>query len=493
MKVDTTSIKHDIVLLRQQYPIKEDVSLHQEIQRKLDSWESTLNNHLLSEFPYSEAEVELKQAQHCLKTPCFDLGKIKHDLKCFSNLANLVQVKIDKSFWHKEVQTIETKLSRANSKKDPKRIVNEQERKTLRTLLQKQWAKLFDQAESEWQLKEIEAARHEFLEKLEYWLKLLHELDEELSEILNTGVFLDLSLAELTQSDINQLLKWLQYIKDQSGVKELCNILGRMRVASTNTKQEKIKYTQYITEKVPDVNSKEEIIGVRLGKDIEHALPQELALMADPELSILFDLKYIEGRLMCFDMQGLTSIQKIETKEKTVNISKKEKMGPMIICVDTSGSMQGTPEVIAKAITLFMASKAKEQNRDCLLINFSTGIEVMSLSSNLGMKHVIEFLGKSFHGGTDAGPALHHATTMMKEEAYTRADVLMISDFVMGSLSQNLQKDIQHIKKSGNKFYSLAIGNLFLHQKLKSIFDNEWVYNPSTHDISTLVSMTDNI
>jgi len=429
MRVDTTAIKHDIVLLTKQYPVKEEASLQQEIQHKLDKWVSELNTHLLSEFPYSKAEDELKKAQQSLRSPCFDLDIIKHDFQCFTRFANQVQDKVDKSFWHKEIGKLENNSLKPKDEMGvKKRKSDEQERKTLRTLLQKQWTKLLDQAEAEWQLKEIEAARREFLEQFEEWLKLLHELDSEFSEIFGTGVFLDLSQGELTQSDIAELKKWLQYIKEQNGVRELCDMLGKMRVATTNIKQERVKYTQHIIEQIPDINSKEEIIGIRLGKDIEHTLPQELALMADPELSILFDLKYIEGMLMCFDMQGLSTVQKEESKEKVINISEKENMGPMIICVDTSGSMFGTPETIAKAITLFMASQAMKQKRDCLLINFSTNIEVMTLSGNLGMKHIIEFLSKSFHGGTDAEPALHHAVSMMKEGDYAKADVLMISD-----------------------------------------------------------------
>jgi hypothetical protein len=42
---------------------------------------------------------------------------------------------------------------------------------------------------------------------------------------------------------------------------------------------------------VIDVTSKEEIIGIRLGKDIEHALSPELALLSDSDASLLFDLK----------------------------------------------------------------------------------------------------------------------------------------------------------------------------------------------------------
>ena len=40
----------------------------------------------------------------------------------------------------------------------------------------------------------------------------------------------------------------------------------------------------------------------------------------------------------------------------------------------------------------------------------------------------------SFHGGTDAAPAMEHALEMLQSESFRRADVLVISDFVMPEL-----------------------------------------------------------
>jgi len=151
--------------------------------------------------------------------------------------------------------------------------------------------------------------------------------------------------------------------------------------------------------------------------------------------------------------------------------------------------MSGSPETIAKAVTLYMATRAISQDRNCYLINFSTNIETLDLSGGLGLQKVIEFLKMSFRGGTDATPALNHALEMMKEKDYEKADLLMISDFVMGSLPNELISNIQDAKNDKNKFYSLAIGNLFLESRLKDIFDDEWVYNPNNSSIHSLRTM----
>ncbi|ELM1174668.1 VWA domain-containing protein, partial [Pseudomonas aeruginosa] len=235
------------------------------------------------------------------------------------------------------------------------------------------------------------------------------------------------------------------------------------------------------------INSREEIIGIRLGRDIEHMLPSELALLADPETSILFDLKYVESRLMCFDMQGIQRVQQHHQKEELRSVEEAAKQGPMVICVDTSGSMSGMPETVAKAVALFIAGKARQQKRACYLINFSTGIETLDLGDDFGMEALIKFLGMSFHGGTDAIPALDHALGVMKSEAYERADLLMISDFIMASLPEHLRQQIEQQRTHGNRFYSLVVGDCFMTQRLTSLFDHEWVYDPHSSQIHELI------
>lgn len=263
--------------------------------------------------------------------------------------------------------------------------------------------------------------------------------------------------------------------------------MGRLRRAARSKRQELIKTTKRIEQFVPDINSKEEIVGIRLGRQIEYALPQELALLADEETAVLFDMKYTEGRLMCFEMEGLQKNVYETEEEQTIEVEEKEKMGPIIVCVDTSGSMQGAPETIAKALTLFLTTRAIGQKRNCFLINFSTQIETLDLSGKMGMVKVMEFLQKSFHGGTDASPALEHGLELMKTKNYKKADLLMISDFVMDALPNGTKEKIELARQQKNKFYSLSIGsNLFLPERLQAIFDNEWTYDAERSTVQTL-------
>jgi uncharacterized protein with von Willebrand factor type A (vWA) domain len=179
--------------------------------------------------------------------------------------------------------------------------------------------------------------------------------------------------------------------------------------------------------------------------------------------------------------------QRVHEQEEMRSAKEADKHGPLIILVDTSGSMQGMPETIAKAVALYMAGKARQQQRPCFLINFSTGIKTLDLGEKLDMEGVIGFLGMSFHGGTDATPALDHALETLQEEKYERADVLMISDFIMYDLPADMRDRIQARKDEGNRFYSLVVGDCFMSRRLESMFDHEWIYDPQSSRIAELI------
>jgi hypothetical protein len=371
---------------------------------------------------------------------------------------------------------------------------NNEEKELASNLLLKEWQKNLDKSQAQWELAQIELARKKFLTELEKWLELIQQLDRQLSPLgLDFEIWFDESLGSLTPQSIKELTRWANYFAQDEEAQKIADLLGKMRQIEQSSKIETITQTISVSVPVTDVNSKEEIIGLKLGKDLEYVIPSELALMADPETAILFDLKYLESKLVCFELQGTTFQDKQHEITTKIETKENDKLGPMILCVDTSGSMSGAPENIAKAMSLYLGNKAKAENRRCFVINFSTGIETFELSATKGIADLVSFLSKSFHGGTDAAPALRHALSLCQLENYEKADVLIISDFVMGSLPEALLSDIKKQREKGNQFHSLVIGNLFMENRLKTHFDNEWVYNPNSHQIEQLVKFQQNI
>ncbi|CRF40826.1 hypothetical protein [Helicobacter ailurogastricus] len=64
--------------------------------------------------------------------------------------------------------------------------------------------------------------------------------------------------------------------------------------------------------------------------------------------------------------------------------------------------MSGDPELIAKALTLFLAVRAKRVKRACYLVNFSEGTTALDLSGVDWMARLNKFLTSSFSGGWES-------------------------------------------------------------------------------------------
>ena len=441
-----------ITSLRQSYAslLDSSGSIAGHVAERVRLWQSASAAELKADFPFASYEQQLSNWQTRNQSPPVLSAELAAAVKDYVALCHAAKLPDNQSFWQRELAAV-TDTEKIAEKRQTDSTVSAR-------LLRDEWQKALDKARAEWELERISVLRRQFMEELEAFLQLLQQLHQQLEILgLDPGIFLDLSKVNLSAQEIERFQRWAKYLANDPGVRSLCDLLGKLRQLEVSERIERtqVHYKQDVG--LPDINSQEEIIGIRLGRDIEHVLPSELALLADPETSILFDLKYVESRLMCFDMQGIQCAQQHHQREELRSVEEVAKQGPMVICVDTSGSMSGMPETVAKAVALFIAGKAKQQKRACYLINFSTGIETLDLGDDFGMEALIKFLGMSFHGGTDAIPALNHALGVIQNETYERADLLMISDFIMASLPGQICQQIEQQRKHGHRFYSLGI------------------------------------
>ncbi len=110
--------------------------------------------------------------------------------------------------------------------------------------------------------------------------------------------------------------------------------------------------------------------------------------------------------------------------------------GPMILCVDTSASMNGAPEQIAKAVVLEAMRVASAQRRECLLYAFSGpgDLSTHTLGTDTdGVRALAGFLARSFHGGTDICEPFESALQAIETHRWRSADLLIASDGEFGA------------------------------------------------------------
>ena len=451
-------------------------SVREKLKEKIKEFKRKLKRTLKTENPYFENEKKLKKFKEKVKKEDFYLETLIEGVEGYKELSLK-----DINYWQKEIKKFEKKSLKS---KNPTL-----DRKLKRGIslslkvLQNQWEKNLKEAYENWKRQKEKELTDEFVKKTKEWLKTREEFYKTIKCLSFGGELFSLDEGELNKNDINEVKKWTEFISNNKNIKKLIEMLGRIKRARKNKKQELVNVTKEIIVTKKKSIFKNELDGIKLDSDLANVLPQELMLL-DSEEEILFYKKYIERSLSCFE-----SIANKEVLEKEINykeekelknVEKDEKQGPIILCVDTSGSMSGEPEYIAKAITLYIASIAKKEKRDCFLINFSTSITTFELSGKKGVKELINFLKLSFYGGTDVAPALNYATKLMKEK-YKKADLLVISDFVMNNLDSNTVNNIKEARKNKNRFYSLVIGN-YGRSNLE-YFDKIWIFNSVYGDI----------
>lgn len=199
-------------------------------------------------------------------------------------------------------------------------------------------------------------------------------------------------------------------------------------------------------------SAKSDIQGVTVGKSIDSLLPTEMAQMADDDLDELFLQKYTTGKLQRFlhKSEQLSPNRKLDRKRA-------RQKGPMIVCVDTSGSMQGVPERIARSMVLRLCELSKRQDRSLFLIAFS--VSARPIDAKKDRVRLLDFFARQSCGDTNATKMIQHTLLQLEENAeYMSADVLFIGDFRMPLVSASLLSKIRYHRQLGTTFYGLQIG-----------------------------------
>ena len=333
---------------------------------------------------------------------------------------------------------------------------------------------------NKWEMERIDALRKLFLEELYKKIEKFMRLEKLLSPFIkDLGRLWDLSNKAFETSGFEILEQFAKLLEQDESLQELAKMIGKQSRTQEIFEKEMRDKIVIKNEWHPKPAYRGEIDGLRYSNDIASVLPCELAMMKNPAAKKLFQLKFAQKQLLSFDYQNDKAESKEEHESEEVDVAKKDQKGPVIICVDTSGSMSGTPENIAKTVTFALSKIAMEEERKCYLISFSTEIETLDMSdfkSGDALTRIVQFLHMSFNGGTDASPALRHAIQMLQKDGYKNADVLMISDFVMGTLPDDLVKSIEEEKKKNTDFYSLVIGSSG-NQGTIACFNHNWLYD----------------
>lgn len=369
--------------------------------------------------------------------------------------------------------------------------INETKLKSVKKEFIDKWNEKLSIEKLNQNIKIIDKTREQFLNdlynKIEELKELLKLLSPFINETANLGRLWDMSVGNWQNVNFSLLEKYAQILKDKKEIQELAELLGKYRKAEAELEEEEFENIEVVSKYRIEHSGKSELIGITESDDLNNLLPTELALFSDIETESIFYKRFAEKKLQTFQYVNKENDfeQKSITDKRQKEIEKDK--GPFIIAVDTSGSMHGEPEFLAKVIAFAITKIAISEKRKAFLISFSTGIETFELTDfQNSLVKLIDFLQMSFHGGTDASEAVLEALKQMETENYEKADLLIISDGVFGNLNNNTLKSIEKLKKKGNKFNSLMIGNSYNERALQ-FCNNIWQYDPNYNNLKDLI------
>jgi uncharacterized protein with von Willebrand factor type A (vWA) domain len=253
-----------------------------------------------------------------------------------------------------------------------------------------------------------------------------------------------------TQVSPAEKLALVQKIASNSKLRQIAKLAGRFKQIADKKRRSKAK------------DAFGQITTIELGNNLSRLLPSELQKLCDPALFALFAKGYYDRSLLQYKTSG---------KEK-------QSKGPLVVCLDSSGSMEGLANIWAKAVTAVLGQIAYQDSRHFRVLHFAKDVRRID---DFPPRHhdfckLLESM-LSFYagGGTNWQPALQAAVDCIeKQQHFKQADIVMVTD---GQCDVE-QKFLKQLKRQKEQLeftvYGILIGDTG-EQRLKMFCERAWV------------------
>ena len=194
--------------------------------------------------------------------------------------------------------------------------------------------------------------------------------------------------------------------------------------------------------------AKSDITGITIGDNLSSLLPSETALLSCPATQPTFYHNYVEKRLQIF------------ASASSGNAPVTHQDGPVIICLDTSGSMRGEKVEIDCNLTMAITIIAQRRKRDVLVVKYSDWHFLLKVTKRSRQREDLEKFLSSYQGRGNAENELFRwlfKDILPNEKAFYTADILCITDFGWTPLNDYTIKLIESFKRKGMIFYGLNV------------------------------------
>lgn len=217
-------------------------------------------------------------------------------------------------------------------------------------------------------------------------------------------------------------------------------------------------------------HASDEVVGVKLGDNLQRLIPAELLNLATQELETDFWQRWADHALLEYDLAGKEKVGK----------------GPVIVVVDESGSMEynhlagGTAEAWSKALALALCDQARQKGRDFHYIGFSSSRQQWTLTFKGGkttLDGVLTMAEHFFNGGTSYEEPLREAMNLINTaydaHGLAKPDIVFITDDEYGAMDERFMREWQAMKdKTQVRCFGIALCTEGIAGALQQVSDN---------------------
>jgi uncharacterized protein with von Willebrand factor type A (vWA) domain len=195
-------------------------------------------------------------------------------------------------------------------------------------------------------------------------------------------------------------------IKGYPEVKEISLLAGKLLPTLTRLADER------------KTNDAQEKSAIGMGRDVSRLVPRELIDLAGMRGAIPAASAYrrlTDGAAISFGREGKDKLGR----------------GPIVVCVDQSGSMGGELDRWAKAVMLALAVYARREHRAFGVITYDTRVKSCDAWDRGASAKDLTRIASTFHGGgTNWGAPIDRALDLIrqKQDRFKKADIVHVTD-----------------------------------------------------------------
>ena len=194
----------------------------------------------------------------------------------------------------------------------------------------------------------------------------------------------------------------LEKIRNSDYLKKFTDMIGKYKECAIAEQKKKAK------------SAAVEIKSVTTGDKIQDALPSDKINLCNDTTKRDFYRRMTEGQLMTYDKDS----------------HKDKNKGPIIVCIDQSGSMAGDKDMWAKALAVGILEVAQMQKREFACIPYDSRVREVTIihKDEISPEKIIGIAEQRATGGTDFEAPLREASKLIEDSNFKEADIVFITD-----------------------------------------------------------------